>query len=201
RAARPRSSARSLSPRSEPAVRNFDFELVAGDHGSGGSDDPCVAPHDRVAALERRPRRQGAQAAGSVLEASALALDHQRGSALQMHVQLVEALARALERPSDAALETRTRVVEAFMQFGDIGNNEPSGRRRRRRADVRRQVAQRRVLLVADRRYDWQRARGDGANESLVAEREQVLEAPAAAREDDDVDVRSRAELLERVDD
>src|SRR5205823_11683963 len=56
-------------------------------------------------------------------------------------------------------------------------------------------------LLVADRRYDWQRARGDGANESLVAEREQVLEAPAAAREDDDVDVRSRAELLERVDD
>ena len=47
-----------------------------------------------------------------------------------------------------------------------------------------------------DQRY---RAGRDRANEPFVAERQQVLEATAAAREHDHVDLRRRAELVESV--
>ena len=54
---------------------------------------------------------------------------------------------------------------------------------------------------MADGGDDRHRARGDRADEPLVAEREQILEAAAAAREHDHVDAGLRAELAQRVDD
>ena len=45
---------------------------------------------------------------------------------------------------------------------------------------------------MADRRDDRHRARRDGAYDALVAEREQVVEAAAAARQHDDVDLGPR---------
>jgi hypothetical protein len=41
---------------------------------------------------------------------------------------------------------------------------------------------------VAHGRNDRDGAASDGADNTLVAEREEILEAPAAASEDDDVD-------------
>jgi hypothetical protein len=54
---------------------------------------------------------------------------------------------------------------------------------------------------VSDGGDDRDGAAGDGADDALVAEREQVLEVAAAAREDDDVDARLSAYGLERLDD
>ena len=71
----------------------------------------------------------------------------------------------------------------------------------RRGTHVGGEVAERRVLLVADRRDDGHGARGDRADDALVAEREQILEAAAAAREHDHVDVRLAAESSDRGDD
>ena len=54
---------------------------------------------------------------------------------------------------------------------------------------------------MSDRGDDRNRAGGDRAQEPLVAEREEVLEAPAAAREDDDVDLRRLRDRAQRVGD
>jgi hypothetical protein len=76
----------------------------------------------------------------------------------------------------------------------ELRDDELARHRRSRRPHVGGEVAQRRVLFVPDGRDDRHRAGGDGAHESLVAEREQVLEAAAAAREHDHVDTRRVAE-------
>jgi hypothetical protein len=55
-------------------------------------------------------------------------------------------------------------------------------------------------LLVADGGDERHRAGRDRADEALVAERQEVFEAAAAASQDDDVDLRGGAELLERFD-
>ena len=81
------------------------------------------------------------------------------------------------------------------------GTTRRRGGGRRRGADVGGEVAERRVLLVPDGGDDRHRARGDRAHEPLVAERQQVLEAAAAAREDDDVDLGRVAERAQRLDD
>ena len=51
---------------------------------------------------------------------------------------------------------------------------------------------------MPDRAHDRHRAGGDRAHDALVAEREQVLEAAAAAREHDHVDLRLGAHRLQR---
>ena len=54
---------------------------------------------------------------------------------------------------------------------------------------------------MADGRDDRHRAGGERADEPLVAEREEILEAAAAAGEDDDVDLGRVADLAERLGD
>ena len=54
---------------------------------------------------------------------------------------------------------------------------------------------------MADRRDDGHRAGRERADEPLVAEGEQVLEASAAAGEDDDVDLGGVADRAQRLDD
>jgi hypothetical protein len=92
-----------------------------------------------------------------------------------------------------ATLETRPQLVER-------GHHEPRRRRRRRRPHVGREIAQRRVLLVPDGRHDRDAAARDRADDPLVAEREQILEAPTAACQHDDVTPHG-AERGDRADD
>ena len=93
--------------------------------------------------------------------------------------------------------EGRPRSLEAGGELCQVRDDEARGCGRRRGARVGDEVGERRVLLVTDRGDDRDRAGGDRAHEPFVAEREEVLEAPAAAGEDDDVDLgrlrRSRA--------
>ncbi len=88
-------------------------------------------------------------------------------------------------------------AFEAVAQFGDVGDDEPCGGGRRRGANVGGQVAERCVLLVADRGDDRHRALGDRPHDAFVRERQQVLEAPAAAREHDHVGA-ALAEVADR---
>ena len=106
-------------------------------------------------------------------------------------------LALPLE-PAAAALElrvhARARAVvgsrsSAASELGEIRDDERAGCGRRRGAGVRGQVAERRVLLVTDGRDDGDARGRDCAHDRLVAEREEILEAPPAAGEDDDVDL------------
>ena len=113
----------------------------------------------------------------------------------------VEPVAVALEHAADATRDRLARTVEVAGQLSEVGDDELAGGGRRRGPDVGREVAERRVLLVADRGDDGDAARRDGADDALVAEREQILEAAAAAREDDHVDVRLLAERVDRGDD
>ena len=98
----------------------------------------------------------------------------------------------AVDQPAHTALERGARASELDPQGLEVGHDELAGRGRRRGAYVGGEVAERRVLLVPDRRHDRHRAGGDGADDALVAERKQVVEAAAAAREDHDVDARAR---------
>ena len=83
----------------------------------------------------------------------------------------------------------------------EVGDDEAARRGGSRGADIGGEVAERRVLLVADRADDRNRAAGDGSHDPLVAEREQVLEAPTASGEDDDVHLRLAADRTQRLDD
>jgi hypothetical protein len=71
----------------------------------------------------------------------------------------------------------------------------------RRGPDVGGEIAERRVLLVADRGDDWHAGGRDCADDRLVTEGKEILEAPATAREHDDVDLGVRGERTERGDD
>src|SRR5439155_24643847 len=78
RAARPRTTARSLDPRAEAAVGDLDLERVSRCDGVPGPDDFLAGPHDRVAPLERGPRRERAPAPTCLLEPGTFAFDGKR---------------------------------------------------------------------------------------------------------------------------
>ena len=82
-----------------------------------------------------------------------------------------------------------------------VGVRDHPSRRIRRggRPDVGDQVEQGVVLLVADRGHDRGAAGGHRPKEGLVAEGQQVLRRPAAAGDDDDVDVVEPVEVGDRV--
>ena len=129
------------------------------------------------------------------------ALDEERGRAAKPRALGGEPLAMPLDRAVRAASSpARARSSEA-RSSREVGNDEPCGRRRGRGADVRGEVAERRVLLVSDGADDGHRATRHCADDALVAERQQILEAAAAAREDDDVDLRLGADRGERLGD
>ena len=104
----------------------------------------------------------------------------------------LRACARAIAARS-ARRAPSAGAVEPGEELGEVGDDQPAGGGRRRRAHVGGEVAERRVLLVPDRGHDRYGARGDRADEPLVGEGEQVLEAAAAAGEDDTSTSGSRA--------
>ena len=101
-----------------------------------------------------------------------------------------EAVALSAEHPRSAPDEAGAGPAEPFEELAEVGDDEAAGCRRRRGADVGGEVAERRVLLVPDRRDNWNRATRDGTDEPLVAEGEEILEAPSPARDDDHVQFR-----------
>ena len=104
-----------------------------------------------------------------------------------------------LERTPGAAAEASAGALEPFMELAEIRDDEPRGRGRRRCANVCREVAERGVLLVADRGDDRNCAGRDRTDEPLVAEGQEILEAAAAAGDDDDVEFRHLAEAPQRL--
>ncbi len=106
-----------------------------------------------------------------------------------------------LQRPSRTAAERPPGALEGGAELVEVGDDEPGGGRRSRGSHVGGQVAERRVLLVTDGADDRHGAAGDGTDDALVAERQQVLEAAAAAREDDHVDLRLGADRPQRLGD
>ena len=115
-------------------------------------------------------------------------------------MRAVEPPALTLEPPPRAPLEPCPRAVEPFQQLGQVGDDEPACHARSGRAHVRREVAEGRVLLVADRADDRHRTVGDRPHQTLVAEGQQVFEAAAAAGHDHDVDALA-AERAQGLDD
>src|SRR5207247_7089652 len=91
--------------------------------------------------------------------------------------------------PAGTSLEPGARAVEPLDELAEVRHDEAGGDARGRGAGVRDEVAQRRVLLVTDGGDDRHRAPGDRPHDPLVAEGEKVLEAAAASREHDHVDV------------
>src|SRR5207244_8807756 len=98
-----------------------------------------------------------------------------------------ESLPVLIERAPDAARERSPGAVEPAEQLSQLRHYEPSRSRRGRGPDVRCEVAERRVLLVPDSGDHGDGALGDRPDDAFVAEGEEVLEAAAAAGEDDDV--------------
>ncbi len=107
----------------------------------------------------------------------------------------------ALELPVHRESESSPRGGERQLEVADVRHHQRSRCSGCRRPRVGCEVAERRVLLVPDRRDDRDTRRGDGAHDRLVAEREKILEAAATAREHDDVDVRVARELRQCRDD
>ena len=135
------------------------------------------------------------------LEPEAVALEAEARRGAQPVSGARQPVAVALEHATDAARDRVPRTVEVAGQLIEVGDDELAGGGRRRGSDVGGEVAERRVLLMADCGDDRDAARRDGADDALVAEREQILEAASAAREDDHVDVRLLAEGGDRGDD
>ena len=92
------------------------------------------------------------------------------------------------------------QVSRAARSSRSIRDDERTRGGRRRRARVGREVAEGRVLLVPDRGDHGHRARRDRADDRLRAERKQIFEAPAAARETT-IDLRMRRERVQAGDD
>src|SRR3954451_6022126 len=183
-------------------------------YGRRGANDAVVRPDDRVPSLECFQWGQHTKLACSGLERRPLALDRQRRRAAQPFVCTLDALCfplecdpwsraetllRALEalrvpfeRTLSVPRERNARAVEVAEQLRELRADELAGHRGSRRPDVASEIAQRRILFVSDGRHHRYRRGRDRADESLVAEREQVFEASAAAGEHDDVDVRLR---------
>src|ERR671924_1870888 len=120
------------------------------------------------------------------------------GQRTQPSGQRVEGRPLPLDKEERRAVETRAERTQSLAKLAFVGDDEPGGGGRGGGPQVRGQVAERRVLLVADSGDDGDWAVGDRPHEALVAEREQILEAAAAAGEDDDVHVRFAAEICER---
>ena len=178
----------------ERAGGQLDVDRVADRDRRGVAEDATVRADDRVSALHRRLRRDRAQPRARRVERRPASLEEQARSGTQASRRRVESLPVTLGLPADTRLERDPRAAERRDELVEVGEHEPHRGGRRRRADVGREVAERRVLLVPDRRHHRHRARGDGAHDGLRREREEILEAAAAAGDHDDVDRRMLGE-------
>ena len=107
---------------------------------------------------------------------------------------------RCTQLRSARALRRRRSATQRLLG-GGVGHDPLGGVGRGGRAQVGDEVAQRVVGFVADGADHRCGARGDRPAQRLVGERQQVLDAAAAAGEHDDVDVGSRVEFAQRLDD
>ena len=149
-----------------------------------------------VFALEDRAAGGGAQFAELLVQAGAVAGDVVAGRAAQAGER-----AGALEhRAAALALEPRggggERATGGRAIDGHGGLRGVGGRRAGDRGDVVEQRAVRVVADAGDHRHPQQR---DRPAQGLVAEREQVRERPAAAGDDDHLDLLARREVVERA--
>jgi hypothetical protein len=124
-----------------------------------------------------------------------------RGRARSRSTEHRELLPVPIERAPNVARERSAGAVEPAEQLSQVRDDELPGGRRGRGADVRGEIAERGVLLVSDGRDHGDRALGDRADDALVAEGEKILEAAAAAGQDDHVDVWVLAESADRCHD
>ena len=95
------------------------------------------------------------------------------------------------ETPGGRAVESPSGGPDGDLELGAIGNDHLGRRRWRRSADVRGEIGQGDVCLVADPADDRDAVADDGAHDRLVVECPEVLERPAAAGQD-----RHRGSLL-----
>src|SRR5207237_10535286 len=98
-------SPRLFYPRSEAAFGELDVDLSARLDRRARADDRAFAADDRVAPLQGRVRREGAEPAGRVLEAGKAALGEEPRSPLEPLVRALGCPPLAVERASRAALE------------------------------------------------------------------------------------------------
>ena len=183
----------------EPAGRELDLEPVSGSGRGRLAQGLAAGPDDRVAAGEGRARRERLEAGGGMVEGDSPPFEEEEGSGPKPLSVAVEPLPVAGERPPHGGVHRSSRSRPSpSLQLGEVRNDETGRGGGRRRANVGGEVAQRRVLLVADGRDDRHGAGGERADDGLVAEGQQVLEAAAAARHDDDVDQRVGRDAPER---
>ena len=135
-----------------------------------------------------------------MLEARALAFDRQCGRSPQTLVSVHQPLPCAFECPSRSARKAGPQAIELGVQLDRIRDDELRSGGRRGGAYVSREIAERRVLFVSDRRDDRNGTLRDCAQEPLVAERQEIFEAPTSAREDDDVQLVDTAQRTQSVD-
>ena len=150
-------------------------------HRGGVAQRAATRADDRVAATERRQGGQRLQArAGGRVQS-----DDVRAAGVAL-LEAAHPVARACRGRARAAREPRARAVAYSRAALTRARRGPArrapSRRRSRRARVGGEVAQRCVLLVADRRDDRYAGAGDGANDGLVAEREGGLRSCRLAR-------------------
>ena len=210
-----------LDARAEAAVGERDVDARSDrDVVAEAATSPDVRPDDRVASLSVC-RGDNAASFAAVFSSAARFRSTASAGASRSRSRVVRGGAapgrrltrgQARSRSADRARRWRSRSSErrtlrasAARARSSLPNNssqlrhdELAGGRRSRGADVRCEIAERRVLLVPDGRDDGDRAVGDGSDDALVAEGEEVLEAAAAAGEDDHVDVRVLAERADR---
>ena len=169
------------------------------ERGEAGAGVLAGRPRAGRARAARAPRRS-ARAAGATARSRASIA--RRGSA--------EDRARAARRapccsrstqPCRARRARSRRPRDARGLLGEVGHHPLAGVGRGGAADVGDVVDQRGVRLVPDRRDHRRAARRDRPAQRLVGERQQVLDAAAAAGEHDHVDVRVAVERAQRVDD
>ena len=188
-----------LDTRGEAALGELDVHAVAGREGGRRAHDLVSLADDGVAAGEGRARRERTQPSRALLERRAAALQQQAAAAAQavgLSLQPFPAAGRGRPAIRAGALAA---PLERRHELGEVRHDEAGGSRRRGCADVGGEIAERRVLLVSDRGHDGHGTGDDGAHEPLVAERQQVLEAPAAAGEHDHVDGGLRGDRLREL--
>ena len=116
------------------------------------------AVNDRVAALRGSTSGERRRSRACALSRRApLALEREERRALQPVARRDEPLAVALGGAPRAAVERGAGALEPLAQLGDVGHDEPRGGGRGRGAHVGGEIAERRVLLVADGRDDRHR--------------------------------------------
>src|SRR5829696_7562384 len=137
----PRSSRSPISPSSrsacsnvssvdmcpERSLRDLHRDNVARLDLRGRADDRVVLPDDRVAALERRPRGERAEAARLALHERRLALDRECRRSPQTVTEDDDALAVTLEPPPGAARERRALPLQALDELAQIRHDELRG--------------------------------------------------------------------------